>query len=171
MNKICLILILLLAFGLKVQAQVDYYGKIETGFLRFQMTTVNVDPGPNWKGYHLNDEQNGVAVNVINGMNFNHKIFTGIGVGYLNFEGIHGFSIFTDFEYLPLNTKLTPLFNLKIGYNHIWNQYKNGNGSALIELGVGLNYKLTAKYSIYVQSGYLFTQQASFVPLRIGFRF
>ena len=94
-----------------------------------------------------------------------------MGLGYLNFESIHGFSIFTDFEYLPLKTKLTPLVNLKIGYNHIWNQYENGTGSALVELGVGINYKLTDRFNIYMHSGFLMTQQSLLIPIRIGFSF
>jgi len=171
MNKLFPITILLIAFGLKAHSQVGYYGKVETGYLRFQATTVQVDPGPNWKGYNLDSEQNGVDLNLINGANFSHKFFAGLGVGYLNFEGINGFSVFTDFEYLPLKTKLTPLINLKIGYNHIWNQYENGTVSALGELGLGLNYKLTEKYNIYLQSGFLVAQQSFFIPIRIGFRF
>lgn len=171
MKKIILITIILIAFGLKGYSQINYFGKIETGYLRFQYTTVRVDPGPNWKGYNLNKEQNGIDLNLINGVSFKNKFFTGLGVGYLNFEGINGFSIFTDFEYLPLKTKLRPLINLKIGYNHIWNQYENGTGSAVFELGGGINYAITDKLDIYMQSGLLMTQQAFLIPIRIGLRF
>ena len=171
MNKIFLITVLLIVFGSKVHSQVGYYGKVETGYLKFKSTTIQVDPGPNWKGYNLDSEQNGVDFSLINGVVFNHKIFTGLGIGYLNFEGINGYSVFTDFEFLPLKSKLTPLINLKIGYNHIWNQYENGTGSALGELGLGLNYRVTEKYNIYLQSGFLMTQQSFFIPIRIGFRF
>ncbi len=151
-------------------SQGDYQRKIEIGYMRYQYNTVQVDPGPNWKGYNL-DGEDGIDLNVINGLSFKEKIFTGIGLGYLNFEGINGFSIFTDFEYLPFKTKLTPFVNLKIGYNHIWNQYENGTGSALGELGLGLNYGLTKKMDIYLQSGFLMTQQSLLIPIRIGFRF
>ncbi len=151
-------------------SQVYYQRKIETGYMFYQYNTVQVDPGINWKGYHLDDE-NGIDFNVINGLSFKKKIFTGVGLGYLNFEGINGFSIFTDFEYLPFKTKLNPFVNMRLGYNHIWNQYENGTGSALGELGLGLNYGLTEKISIYVQSGVLMTQQSLLIPIRIGFRF
>jgi hypothetical protein len=123
-------------------SQISYSIKTETGFLMYQNNTIQVDPGPNWKGYNLY-EQNGIDFNIVNGIDFENKLFVGIGIGYLNFEGINGFYAFTDFEYLPLKTKLTPLVNLKIGYSHIWNQYENGTGTGLVELSTGLNYRLT----------------------------
>ncbi len=169
MRKITLLLALWLLVA-KGYSQDDYQRKIETGFLHYQYNTVQVDPGPDWKGYNL-DGENGVDLNFINGLTFKDAIFTGIGVGYLNFEGYNGFSIFADFEYLPLKTRLTPFVNMKIGYNHIWNQYDDGTGSALGELGLGLNYALTEKIHVYLQSGVLMTQQSFLVPVRIGLKF
>ena len=140
--------------------------------MQYMNRTISVDPGPNWKGYNLNEKQNGINLTVINGLSFvNKKLFAGIGLGYLNFEGINGISVFTDFEYLPLKTKLTPLVNLKLGYNHIWNQYKGGTGTMHTELSVGLNYKLTEKFGLYLKSGMLFTQQSFMIPVTLGFRY
>lgn len=166
-------LFLFLLFGLITISgfsQTDYSMKIETGYSLYQFNIVDVDPGSNWKGYYLR-EQNGFDINVINGFNFNEKIFTGIGLGYLNFESVNGFSIFADIYYSILKTRLTPFVNIKLGYNHIWNQYENGTGSALGELNIGLNYKLTEKINIYVQSGFLMTQQSLLIPIRIGVKF
>ncbi|MDB4025636.1 hypothetical protein N9438_03685 [Flavobacteriaceae bacterium] len=172
MRKIILSTLIFIGFGLKICAQTDYSVKIETGYLNFKGTIINVDPGPNWKGYNLNEKQNGIDLNVINGISFsNNKFFTGIGIGYVNFEKINGLSIFTDFEYIPLRTKLSPIGNLRIGYNHIWNQYENGTGSILFELGGGIKYKLTKKLNVYLQSGILITQQSSFFPIRLGIKF
>ena len=80
-------------------------------------------------------------------------------------------SLFSDLEYLPFKTRLSPLFNLKIGYSHIWNQYENGTGTALGEFGFGLNYRLTENIDIYAKSGFLITQQSLLIPIRLGFRF
>ncbi len=151
-------------------SQSNYSIKAETGFLKYQNNTIQVDPGPNWKGYNLYEE-NGIDFNVVNGIEFKNKLFAGIGIGYLNFEGINGFSVFTDFEYLPLKTRLTPLINLKIGYSHIWNQYENGTGTGLGEFCVGLNYRLTEKLGIYAKSGFTMTQQSLLIPIRLGIRF
>jgi hypothetical protein len=151
-------------------SKINYSIKAETGFLKYQFNTIQVDPGPNWKGYNL-DEENGVDFNIINGIDFKNKLFAGIGLGYLNFEGVNGLSIFSDFEYLPLKTRLSPLINLKVGYSHIWNQYENGTGTGLGELCLGLNYRLTEKIDIYTKSGFTMTQQSLLIPIRLGIRF
>lgn len=163
-------ILILLAFGQNGYAQVKYSGKVETGYLKFIGNTIDVDPGPDWKGYHIEDE-NGIDLNLVNGIILKNKIFAGIGLGYLNFDGTEGFSIFTDFEYLPLKSRLTPLINMKIGYNHICNQYENGTGSVQFEMGGGLGFKLTESTRIYLQSGFLMTQQSFLIPLRLGLRF
>lgn len=151
-------------------SQINYSIKAETGFLKYQFNTIQVDPGPNWKGYNL-DGENGVDLNIINGFDFHNKLFAGIGLGYLNFEGINGLSIFSDFEYLPLKTRLTPLINLKIGYSHIWNKYENGIRTGLGELCLGLNFRLTERIDIYTKSGFSMTQQSLLIPIKFGIRF
>lgn len=151
-------------------AQMNYSINAETGLLIYQFNTVHVDPGTNWKGYNLY-EKNGFDFDVINGIDFKNNLFVGVGVGYLYFEGVNGFSIYSDFEYLPLKTRLTPLINLKIGYSHIWNQYTNGTGTGLVEFCVGLNYKLTEKMDCYVKSGFTMTQQSLLIPVRFGIQF
>ncbi len=151
-------------------AQIKYAAKIELGHTNWLFRTVRVDPGPNWKGYNLEEHVNGKEISVINGLAINEKLYTGIGVGYLNFEGIHGFSSFVDVQYVATKSKVSPYVNLKMGYNHIWNQYENGTGSGLGEIGVGINVKLSPKLQLYGQSGFLATQQCMLIPLRIGVR-
>ncbi len=172
MKQLLTTIILLIAIVFTTKAQGNYSGKIETGYLKYIGTTVQVDPGPDWQGYYLNEEQNGIDINLINGLTIlNEKVFLGIGIGYLNFEGIDGISVFSDIEYMPLKSRITPLLNLKIGYDHIWNQYYGGKGTFLTEFGGGVSYQLTDKMNIYLKSGLLLTQQSSLVPVRIGIRF
>lgn len=102
-------------------AQINYSLKAETGISKFQFNTVDIDPGPNWKGHYLEDKD-GIDLNISNGVEFKDVFFAGIGLGYLNFEGIHGWTAYTDIEFLPLQTKLKPLINFKLGHSHIWNQ-------------------------------------------------
>ena len=138
--------------------------------MKFQYNTVQVDPGPGWKGNYLHD--NGIDINAINGLTFAHKkVFAGVGVGYLNFMGVNGVSIFADLEYLPLKTRITPLLNGKVGYDHIWNQYDGGTGTMLAEINIGINYKLTERFGLYLKSGMLYTQQSFLIPITIGFRY
>lgn len=68
-------------------------------------------------------------------------------------------------------SKLTPLLNIKVGYDHIWNQYEGGTGTALGEFTAGIDYKLSEKLNMFLKSGMLFTQQAFFIPIKIGIRF
>ena len=157
-------------FAHYTSGQIKYNLRAEIATLRFQNTTVDVDPGPNWKGYNLNEEQNGLSLDIINGISLNNKLFIGLGIGYLNFEGINGYSIFSDLQYLPLKSKLTPLINLKIGSNHIWNQYENGQQSVMFELSGGISYKMKNNFSVYISSGLLLTQQAFLIPIRLGIR-
>lgn len=86
-------------------SQIRYTKKIETAYLKFKGTTVSVDPGPGWKGYNLNNDQNGFDLSLINGLRIRDRLFFGVGLGYLNFEGINGISVFSDTEVLLLNEK------------------------------------------------------------------
>ena len=161
--------IIILALVFRVNAQPQYVAKVGMGYIQYAYRLVMVDPGPNWKGNYLNSDNNGFGVNVMNGIAFgNRKGFVGIGLGYLNFEGVNGVSVFGDFEYLPLKTKLTPLLNVKFGYNHIWNQYEGGTGTMLSEFAFGLNYQLTPKLDIYLKTGMLFMQHSFLVPAFVG---
>ena len=173
MKKLLPLLLLLsvVSFAAQAQNKIRYSGKIEAGFLKFQSTTINVDPGPNWRGYNLNSGQNGLDIQTIHGVLYKEKVSLGLGIGYTNFEGINGVATFVDFEYLPLKSKLTPLINLKVGSSHIWNQYENGTKTPLVELGGGINYAVSEKVSIYLKSGLLFTQQSALIPIRVGVRF
>lgn len=152
-------------------AQVEHHFKMEVAYLDYRYTAVQVDPGPNWKGYNLDNNQSGMDIQYIYGLNYRKKLMAGIGLGYLNFEGIHGISVFGDIGYLPLKTKISPLLNIKTGYSHIWNQYADGTGSAQIEFGAGVHYQIKPRLGIFLQSGWMYSQQAVFVPLRLGVLF
>lgn len=168
--RFLIFIVFLIHLAHHTSGQIKYNLRTEIGTLIFQNTTVDVEPGPNWRGYNLNEEQNGLSFDIINGISLNNKVFIGLGIGYLNFEGINGYAIFGDLQYLPLNSKLTPLINLKIGTNHIWNQYENGQQSVNFELSGGISYKLKNNFSIYITSGLLLTQQAFLIPIRLGVR-
>jgi hypothetical protein len=104
-----------LVSSISLNAQISYALRVETGLLLFQYTTVDVDPGPNWKGHSLNEKQNGFAFDIINGISIQKKLLVGVGIGYLNFEGIHGYSLYGDLQYVPLKSRLSPLISLKVG--------------------------------------------------------
>ena len=169
MRKTYLVLIALISFAFTVKAQIEYSFKIDFGYLKFSGFTVKVDPGPNWKGYYLKNRQNGLDFTCVNGItNSNKNLFLGIGLSYINFEGINGFSVFTDLDYRPLKRRISPLLNVNAGYNQIWNQYSGGTNTSLFELGAGLDYKISNNISISAMTGLMFLQQSLFTPIKMG---
>ncbi|MFW6389386.1 MAG: hypothetical protein ACOCZI_02005 [Marinilabiliaceae bacterium] len=151
-------------------AQIDYSLKVETGCIQFIYNSLDVDPGPDWKGYYLEDDD-GMDISLINGIMYADRFFAGIGTGYSNFEGMDGLSVFADFDYLPLKTRLSPLLNAKFGYHHLWNQYENGTGTASGNLALGINFRVSRHFDIYAKGGIMLSQQAFLFPLRLGARF
>jgi hypothetical protein len=164
--------VLLILFSMLAKAQIKYAGKIEAGVLSYNRRTVTIEPGLGWRGYNLDEKQNGSVISTINGVSvFKQKLNIGMGVSYLNFEGINGVASFGEMEFLPPKSQLTPVFNIRIGLSRIWNQYDNGKETAFTEFTSGLNYRLKNKMGIYVLTGASFTQQALFLPLKLGLRF
>lgn len=171
MRKSLAVLIMIFAIAIApVRAQVKYMGKIEAGYAKYLKQELRVEPGPGWQGYNLKGEPNGVDVNVINGISF-ARVSTGIGIGYLNYEGTHGATTFGEVEYLPLRSKLSPIAAIRLGYTHVWNQYENGKTTGMLEFNGGLNYNISQNVALYAKGGILFTQQSSFFPVRVGIRF
>jgi hypothetical protein len=120
MKTLVAILALVLCLPMITKAQTSYSRQFEVGYQHYLFRTITVDAGPNWKGYNLDNRQNGFNLTSVNGITFkDRKLFTGIGLGYLNFEGINGVAIFGDITYLPLKKRVTPLLNFRLGYNHI----------------------------------------------------
>ena len=151
------------------KAQIHYNVKFNASYLPYTAKTVMIDPGPNWKGYNLDNRQSGLALSSSNGLKIKNRFYVGVGLAYLNFEGINGLAAYTEFDYFFFKKKkLMPFLNLQIGYSHIWNQYDGGKGTGYTVYAAGLQYDVHQRLSIRVQSGLLFAQQALFVPISIG---
>ena len=169
MIKLPLILLVLVFTAISAYSQIRYQAKVEAGFISFRDIAVNYDPGPGWRGFYLADD--GVDFNVINGFRLNPHFYTGIGVAYANYSGISGVNAFVDLEYIVLKTKLSPLLGLKLGYDHVWNQYDGGHGSGLSEACAGINYTFNQNLDVFLKSGIRVMHDAFFVPIRLGVRF
>ncbi len=152
--------------------RITFMSKLETGYYNFLNHTLVVDPGPGWKGYYLKEDTNAFNISSVNGISFfDRRTFVGAGIGYLNFNGVHGVTLFAEIEHIFQKTKFSPFVYTQIGHSHIWNQYENGTGTTLVNFGLGLNYKLSDNFGIYFKTGLLYTQQSSFLPMVIGIRF
>lgn len=155
-------------------AQITYYKKVELGYLNYRYQTVkyDIDDPTNWKGPALNNEQNGIGLSGIYGVGFfKNRINTGLGLGYLNFEGTNGATAFGEITFKPLQEKFGPLINIRVGYSHIWNQYDNGSNSMLSAFEGGFYYDISDQKSILFKTGIQFTHEALFVPFSLGFVF
>ncbi|MFA6150387.1 MAG: hypothetical protein WC716_03635 [Chitinophagaceae bacterium] len=169
MRKTTLLLATFIALSCSSGAQIKFTTKVETAWMPYGARLVRVDAGPGWKGYNLDNKQNGFALNLVNGARIKDRFFAGLGLGYLNFEGINGFSLYSDFEFYFLKKKkLNPFLNLTIGYSHLNNQYEGGTGSGCTSYGAGIQYRHTPNLAFSVQTGFLITQQALFYPVRLS---
>lgn len=154
-------------------AQIQFYKKVELGYLNYRYQTVKYDiDDPNWKGPALNDEQNALGLLGVYGLRFfNDKINTGLGVGYLNFEGTNGATTFGEITFKPLKENFGPFINIRVGYSHIWNQYDNGSNSMLSAFEGGFYYNISDQKSIMFKTGIQFIHEALFLPFSLGFVF
>ncbi|QNN43677.1 hypothetical protein [Pedobacter roseus] len=153
------------------QSQIKYTAKIEAGYQFFLSRPIKYDVGEGWLGYQLNGKPNGIDLSFINGVSFRDNLRLGLGVSYLNYEHINGYSVFGDLEYITTKAKISPLFNLKIGRSHINNQYTNGSTATVVDFSGGVEHKIGAKLSLQYKAGFRFVHQSIFLPIRIGLRF
>lgn len=195
MNKIKLFVLLVLAtFVSTAQAQYsqarpecEYMFKAELGYMPFVSNLGHAGA----EGYYLDNLQHMLNVNVINGINIDQDYFLGFGVGYANafvpsqlsdnlLGGKHCVMGFADFDYRPLSMEWAPMFYGRAGANYMLNS-DGPYGNTLtpyIELGLGMNWffdfrmvNMERNYrSLYLSIGFAYTQQTTFIPVRLGIR-
>lgn len=165
--KITLILIFLTNAELK--AQFKYGAKVEVGRMSYLSRTIHYDGGsvPNLKRYRLKEGQDGTEISAVNGFRFREVLFVGVGVGYLNYEGAKGYSIYGDLEALTSKKKWAALFGFRAGTSNI-KGYKN---SGMVELNGGINYRPISQVRLYLKGGGSFAYSSSFATLRLGVGF
>ncbi len=136
--------------------------------MSYQHNTIDVDPGPNWKGHYLSD-RDGFDFSANVGVILKERFNVGVGMSYFNFEGIHGMGSFSDLgiNILP-KSKFSPIVYWHAGYSHLWNQYAGGTGTFLSDLGLRVQYKFSPKVGIQASAGLLSSQQSFIRPYRIG---
>lgn len=166
--KYCLLVLFAITFS-EVNSQTLFSLKAETGFLYYRFNSIEIESEPGWKGYNLQD-QNGFDVNFINGMKLSDLVSAGLGIAYMNFEGMPGCAVFSDLELSPFERRWSPFVDLRFGYSHIWNQYDMGTVTTLAEISAGISYRIKDNLNIYLKMGFLNTQQSILIPIRIGIK-
>ncbi|MBP5189926.1 MAG: hypothetical protein J6031_03305 [Bacteroidales bacterium] len=166
----------------------EYMFKAEIGYMPFVMNLG--DAGAS--GYYISDLQHAAGASVINGVNIKQDFFVGIGLGYSyvavpkeviggNFaNGWHCPMAFIDFDYRPLDVEWSPMVGAKAGASYLMADSPYGNTlTPYVELSAGLNWFFRYEYrnmernylSLYLELAFAYTQQAVFIPVRLGFRF
>lgn len=165
----------------------EYMFKAEMGYLPFVSNLGHA--GAN--GYYIEDLQHMANINVINGVNLNQDFFIGLGVGYANvfipshlisdpLAGWHDILGFVDFDYRPLDREWSPMFYARAGANYLLSKSTYGNTlTPYFEVGLGMNWffdyrmvNMERNYrSLYLGIGFAYTQQTTFLPVRLGIRF
>jgi hypothetical protein len=168
-------------------AQSTFYFKPEVGYTRFLEHAVQIEPGPNWRGYYI-ESQNAVTVSAVGGVCLRNRFAAGLGLGYQNFEGNSGVSLYADLEFYLTRLKfyegteeqpaismikpsIRPLVYVRVGGNQLWNQYEGGTQSGVGEIGVGFEYNFQQGYCLYVKGGMAVMQQSFLAPFGVGMRF
>lgn len=161
----------------------EYMFKLEAGFLPY----VSNYGHPGDYGYYIDDLRHMAGVNVINGVNIKQDFFVGLGLGYTYVtspsniaDGWHGALAFVDLDYRPLDEKWAPMAYAKLGAHYMMADTPYGNTlTPYVEAGLGINWfynyvlrNMERNYrSLFLEVGFAYTQQTTFVPVRIGWRF
>jgi|GEM_PF-6601209 len=171
MKNIFLTLLLLCMVSV-VKSQIRYSAKLETGFQKFLSRGMVREAELDWKGYQLGDANNGFDIGFVNGISFKEYFKIGLGVEYVNYDGISGYGIYGDLEATTTKNETSPLFNLKIGRSHVNNGYEEGSDVTFVEILGGVERKMTKKLAFQAKIGLRFMHEFSvYLPLKVGLRF
>lgn len=150
---LCLVA-LITGFSSNVYAQKGYQKSIEAG------ASIGVGDYSN----------NTFGIAMINGYRFNNYLFAGVGVGFGYSNALNGVNIKygtteyrTDAYLIPVfanikanltTGKVSPFFQLNIGYTFDVNQYLRDAPGFMIEPAFGVDFNLDTKKAIYVLAGF-----------------
>lgn len=168
MKRILTFIAFLLISTSSFAQKITTYFSSDFGYLAYRFNTIDVDPGPNWKGHYLSDKD-GFDIKVNGGLILKERYNVGVGLSYMNFEGVNGLSSYADLGVAIFkNRKFTPIVFWNIGYSHLWNQYAGGTGTLMSDIGLRLHYQISPKLGIQASTGLFNTQQSFIRPYRIG---
>ena len=137
-------------------------------------------------GYYINDLRHIANFNIINGVNIKQDYFVGLGLGYGYVtksddlaNGWHSGMAYVDFDYRPLDMEWAPMVGAKLGASYMMSDSPYGNTlKPYVEVSAGINWffrhvvrNMERNYmSLFLELGFAYTQQTTFLPVRIGVR-
>ncbi len=167
-----LIVPLILFFGFQTLAQyrateIRHYIKIEGSALKYYVSTLS----ENTHELRLTDD--GIAFNGIYGWDFDEKFQIGAAGGFMSIGEAKGAAAFGEFNFFVSNTYINPYTGIRLGYSYIFPKNASSQGDLIAEFVTGLqiNFGLYTYFSMYLQTGFMYTHKNLMVPLRIGIKF
>ncbi len=156
----------------QAQQRIKFESTLAVEYFNHLTTTLQVDPGPDWKGYYLPEDSQGFKVTSTNGIVKNESLHVGLGLSYARLAQINGVLGFADLRLDISRKRFAPYLYLNPGYSHFWNQYEGGTGGFNWENGLGGRYRIKNTGSILASAGLAFMQQGSiFFTTKVGYTF
>ncbi len=152
-------------FAQYTATDVRHYIKVEGAWLKNYLSTLSD------KTTQLQMHDNGTNVNLIWGWDFDERVNVGIGAGYIQLDTHRGLNLYGDVSFFVSNGIVNPFIGIRAGYDMIWPYNTDGQGSVLGEFMTGIKIRLSRchAYTLYLQSGLLYTQNNLYFPVRVGF--
>lgn len=171
MRKIFILLLLILPFCASARKLPKLESTVGVGTFTFLYGLVDVDPGPNYRGDYLpENDKIGIQIFTNNGFTLAKRLHLTVGLGYANYDGTSGALVSGNFMADVLKTRFTPVIYANAGYSHFWNQYPGGTGTGILELGGGVKYKLL-KHALTLTAGNQIMQRNQYFAVKAGFTF
>ena len=172
----------------------EFMLKVEAGYLHHvghfgQPQTEALTPADSPAGYRLRNNEECTGLNIMAGANISQDFFLGAGLGYgycfpyykgnIDYTASNLMQVFVDMDFRPVGDIWAPMVGARVGGSFLMNPGNYGNTmSSYLEVYGGLNWfydhalqQMTRNYhSLFVEAGLVLTQQAIFIPIRVGWR-
>jgi len=149
------------------QSQLKYTAKVEAGY-HFIFARLLKDMPEDAVSYlRPHGISDGIDLSFVNGISFRNNLRLGLGIAYLNYKQINGYTIFGDLEYVVGKNKVSPVVNLKIGKSYV----NNIGDNTFVDFTGGVEHKVGKKLSLQYKTGLRFVHHSIFLPILIGAKF
>lgn len=170
---LCVFFLVITFLSAQSQGNIRFESTVNAGTVTYFTGLVMVDPGEGWQGYYLPREAGtGIQLTSSNGISISDNFHLGVGAGYAYISKTSGLMLFADLRADFSRRKPFAMFAyFNPGYSHFWNQYDGGTGTAMLDFGLGVRYKVMAKSKIMLSAGLLSMQMNTYISMKLGYTF
>ncbi len=102
----------------QAQQRIKFESTLAVEYFNHLTTTLQVDPGPDWRGYYLPEDSQGFKVTSTNGIVKNESLHVGLGLSYARLAPMNGALGFIDVRLDFSRKRFAPYVYLNPGYSH-----------------------------------------------------